>query len=58
MEGHVPAAAILDLLEQRPDVDGIALPGMPAGSPGMPDDAGPLEVVSLDDGTTSAFRTY
>lgn len=35
VEGHVPADEIDRLLAQRPDVDGIALPGMPAGSPGM-----------------------
>ena len=35
-EGHVPIAALLDLLAERPDVDGITLPGMPSGSPGMP----------------------
>lgn len=35
IEGHVPFAAIRQLLEQRPDINGIAVPGMPAGSPGM-----------------------
>ena len=35
VEGHVPFAAIRQLLEQRPDITGIAVPGMPAGSPGM-----------------------
>lgn len=35
VEGHVPAGAILQLLEERPDAIGIALPGMPADSPGM-----------------------
>ncbi len=36
IEGHVPAAAIQKLLAERPDVRGLAVPGMPAGSPGMP----------------------
>ena len=36
IEGHVPAEVIADLLEERPDIDGIALPGMPQGTPGMP----------------------
>ncbi|MBU3923627.1 MAG: DUF411 domain-containing protein [Nanoarchaeota archaeon] len=36
VEGHVPLEAINKLLEERPDIAGIALPGMPAGSPGMP----------------------
>ena len=35
IEGHVPAAAIRRLLAERPDVTGLAVPGMPAGSPGM-----------------------
>lgn len=35
VEGHVPARVIGDLFERAPDIDGIALPGMPAGSPGM-----------------------
>jgi hypothetical protein len=35
VEGHVPIAAILRLLTERPDIRGISLPGMPAGSPGM-----------------------
>lgn len=35
IEGHVPAAAIRRLLNERPDAKGIAVPGMPLGSPGM-----------------------
>ena len=35
IEGHVPAADIHRLLEERPDVAGLAVPGMPHGSPGM-----------------------
>ncbi|GBD34790.1 hypothetical protein HRbin35_00541 [bacterium HR35] len=36
IEGHVPIEAIQKLLTEKPDIDGIALPGMPSGSPGMP----------------------
>lgn len=36
VEGHVPVEAIAALLAQAPAVDGIALAGMPSGSPGMP----------------------
>jgi hypothetical protein len=36
VEGHVPMPAIRKLLDERPKVLGIAVPGMPAGSPGMP----------------------
>ena len=35
IEGHVPAEAIERLLTERPDAVGLALPGMPADSPGM-----------------------
>lgn len=35
VEGHVPASVIGDLLAEAPAVDGIALPEMPVGSPGM-----------------------
>ncbi|AJE46649.1 hypothetical protein P73_1934 [Celeribacter indicus] len=35
IEGHVPPADIRPLLEERPDAIGLAVPGMPYGSPGM-----------------------
>ena len=35
LEGHVPAADVKRLLQKRPPVAGLALPGMPLGSPGM-----------------------
>jgi len=35
LEGHVPAAAVRRLLQRRPTAIGLAVPGMPAGSPGM-----------------------
>ena len=35
VEGHVPADDIIRLLREQPDVVGIAVPGMPMGSPGM-----------------------
>lgn len=35
IEGHVPAADIFRLLKERPAVLGLAVPGMPVGSPGM-----------------------
>lgn len=35
IEGHVPAADIARVLEERPDASGLAVPGMPVGSPGM-----------------------
>lgn len=35
VEGHVPPAAISNMLDDQPDIRGIAVPGMPAGSVGM-----------------------
>ncbi len=49
VEGHVPADTIRRLLRERPAVKGIAVPGMPAGSPGM--EGGipqPYQVISFD----------
>ena len=35
VEGHVPAADVQKMLKERPKITGIAVPGMPMGSPGM-----------------------
>ena len=35
IEGHVPASDIKRLLTEKPDIRGLAVPGMPVGSPGM-----------------------
>ena len=35
VEGHVPAVAVKRMLATRPDIVGLAVPGMPIGSPGM-----------------------
>jgi len=49
IEGHVPADVIDDLLALRPDVVGIAVPGMPHGSPGMESaNPEPYAVVAFD----------
>ncbi len=51
VEGHVPAQEVKRLLTERPDVVGIAVPGMPIGSPGMEvpgRPAEPFEVVVFD----------
>lgn len=59
IEGHVPASTILQLLEERPDVAGLAVPGMPAGSPGMPS-ATPdrYQVLTFGDGDSHIFATF
>lgn len=36
VEGHIPLEAVEKLLKEQPDIAGIAMPGMPSGSPGMP----------------------
>jgi hypothetical protein len=36
IEGHVPLEVVENMLAEQPDIEGIALPDMPAGSPGMP----------------------
>lgn len=38
IEGHMPFEALAKLLEEQPNITGIAVPGMPGGSPGMGDD--------------------
>ncbi len=59
IEGHVPIEAITDLLKERPAIDGIALAGMPAGSPGMSgQQQAPFEVLALSDGTAIGFGEY
>lgn len=49
VEGHVPIAGIEALWQQEPDTIGIALPGMPVGTPGMPGvQTAPYEVSYID----------
>ena len=60
IEGHVPAADIARLLKEKPKVAGLAVPGMPMGSPGM---EGPrsqrYKVLSFDKtGKTKVFASY
>jgi hypothetical protein len=58
VEGHVPADVIGRLLEERPSVAGIAVPGMPIGSPGMEmgDRRDPYNVLAFDDdGNTEVY---
>ncbi len=58
VEGHVPVAAIRKLLEEQPEIDGIALPGMPAGSPGMGGSKEePFVIYAVADGAVKEFMT-
>ncbi|PSQ99804.1 MAG: CopG family transcriptional regulator [Bacteroidetes bacterium SW_11_64_17] len=61
VEGHVPAQEVKQLLRETPDVRGLAVPGMPVGSPGMErgDRVEPYEVVTFTpSGETSVFAQY
>ena len=62
IEGHVPATEIERLLQERPDIVGLAVPGMPLGSPGMDvtgSEAQPYDVLTFDaDGNTELFASY
>ena len=58
IEGHVPLEAVNKLLKEQPNIDGIALPGMPIGTPGMPGKKEePFVVYQLIDGKFSIFMT-
>jgi hypothetical protein len=59
IEGHVPAAEIQRLLKEKPKVAGLAVPGMPIGSPGMEGaNARPYDVLTFDKtGKTAVFST-
>ena len=64
LEGHVPAAEVRRLLQERPDAVGLAVPAMPVGSPGM-DGAeyggrhDPYDVLLVRrDGRASVYRAY
>lgn len=64
VEGHVPAADILRLLEEQPDAVGLSVPAMPRGSPGMDGPAyggtvDPYDVLLVaHDGSASIWRSY
>jgi hypothetical protein len=60
IEGHVPADVIRRLLAERPQVAGIAVPGMPTGSPGMEmgDRKDPYDVIAFArDGKLSVYES-
>ena len=57
-EGHIPARVISDFLEEGPDLAGLAVPGMPIGSPGMEGwNPAPYDVIAFDgDGNRGVFE--
>lgn len=61
IEGHVPAADVKRLLAEKPDAIGLAVPGMPLGSPGMEagDRREPYDVLLVKrDGSTAVFARH
>jgi hypothetical protein len=62
LEGHVPAATIQRLLKEKPAIAGLAVPGMPVGSPGMEVPGQPADkydiVAFKADGSTSVYETH
>lgn len=60
IEGHVPAADIQRLLRDKPAVAGLAVPGMPMGSPGMEGSRkDPYQVLTFDTaGNSGVYAEY
>ena len=62
IEGHVPIVEIERLLSERPDIAGLAVPGMPIGSPGMEvagAESQPFDVIAFDSsGGFEVFASY
>jgi len=64
IEGHVPAREMQRLLKEKPKAVGLAVPGMPIGSPGMDgpaygDQRDPYDVLLVQaDGSTRVFQSY
>ena len=61
IEGHVPATDIKRLVAERPEAVGLAVPGMPVGSPGMEEgsESEPYDVLLLNkDGKTEVFARH
>lgn len=64
LEGHVPPRDVLALLRERPRALGLAVPGMPIGSPGMDGPAyggrhDPYDVLLVQaDGRTTVYRSH
>ena len=56
VEGHVPVATILRLLNEKPEIKGISLPGMSAGLPGMSGEkTGPFTIFAIGEGEPKVY---
>ena len=58
IEGHVPANALRRLLVEKPSATGLAVPGMPAGAPGMGGSNEVYEVVLFGPATRSTYMRF
>jgi len=58
IEGHVPAAAIERLLTERPKAKGLAVPGMPSGSPGMTGEYEDYDVILFGSNERRVFGRF
>ncbi len=60
LEGHVPPGDVSRLLKEKPKAVGLAVPGMPTGSPGMdiPNSPHYKTLLVLPDGTSSVFAEH
>ncbi|MAN75482.1 MAG: CopG family transcriptional regulator [Henriciella sp.] len=60
VEGHVPAREIRRLLSERPAADGLSVPGMPQGSPGMetPNPPDRYDVLLFSGDSARTYATY
>jgi hypothetical protein len=58
VEGHVPASAIARLLTERPRAKGLAVPGMPSGSPGMGGELEEYDVVLFGPNARRVFGRF
>ncbi|WP_429082007.1 DUF411 domain-containing protein [Aeromonas bivalvium] len=59
VEGHVPAADVRRMLEQKPAIRGLTIPGMPQSAPGMDIPGQAYQVLAIDEaGQTAVWASY
>jgi hypothetical protein len=58
IEGHVPATAVKRLLAEKPNATGLAVPGMPAGAPGMGGSGEAYDVILFGTAGRSTFMRF
>ncbi|MFM4965258.1 DUF411 domain-containing protein [Aeromonas bivalvium] len=59
VEGHVPAADVRRMLEQKPAIRGLTIPGMPQSAPGMDIPGQAYKVLAIDEaGQTAVWASY